>query len=90
VTGVLRDYHAPVWDEPIIMEMGAKGRRGQIYGAPEPEVTALVGDAADLLPVAMRRATPPALPELSEPEVQRHYLVGVKGVANLIPLQHGE
>ena len=30
--------------------------------------------AADLIPAAMRRADPPALPELSEPEVQRHYL----------------
>ena len=33
-----------------------------------------VGDAQDLIPAGMRRATPPTLPELSEFEVQRHYL----------------
>ncbi len=24
----LRPYHAPVWNEPVVMEMGAAGRRG--------------------------------------------------------------
>ena len=39
----LRDYHAAVWDEPVVMEMGVAGRRGQIFPAPEPEVTRTVG-----------------------------------------------
>src|SRR5205814_432210 len=33
-----------------------------------------VGEAADRVPVGRRRAKPPALPELSEHEVLRHYL----------------
>ncbi|MEZ5925268.1 MAG: aminomethyl-transferring glycine dehydrogenase subunit GcvPB [Hyphomicrobiaceae bacterium] len=71
---LLSNYHAPVWDEPVIMEMSTAGRRGQIYAAPEPEIAAAVGDAASLVPTSLRRKTLPALPELSEPEVQRHYL----------------
>jgi glycine dehydrogenase subunit 2 len=74
MSGILRGYHAQVWDEPVIMKLGARGRRGQVYPAPEPEVTAAVGKAASLVPAGMRRATAPALPELSEPEVLRHYL----------------
>ena len=70
----LRAYHAPVWDEPVIMEMGHPGRRGLVFPQAEPEVREAVGDAADLVPAGMRRARPPALPELSEHEVLRHYL----------------
>ena len=36
----LRRYHAPVWDEPIIMEMGAPGRRGQHFPRVEAKYAA--------------------------------------------------
>jgi glycine dehydrogenase subunit 2 len=71
---IKRDFHAARWDEPVIMTMGQPGRRGQIVAPPEPGVTALVGTAEGLVPAAMRRRSRPALPELSEPEVQRHFL----------------
>ena len=71
---VLRDYHAAVWDEPVVMTLGHPGRRGQIYPAPEPAVLKAVGDPLALVPKALRRKEPPALPEMTEPEVQRHYL----------------
>jgi glycine dehydrogenase subunit 2 len=70
----LRRYHAAVWDEPVIMEMGAPGRRGQCFPAVEDAVAAMVGSVDDLVPAALRRAAPPALPEMSEPDVLRHYL----------------
>ena len=70
----LRKYHAAVWDEPVVMEMGAPGRRGTVLPAVEPAIADAVGPAAGLVPDAVRRRVPPALPELSEPEVQRHYL----------------
>jgi glycine dehydrogenase subunit 2 len=70
----LRRYHAAVWDEPIVMEMGHPGRRGLIFPAAEPAVRDAVGPAEALVPGALRRRQPPALPELSEPEVLRHYL----------------
>jgi glycine dehydrogenase subunit 2 len=76
----LRRYHSAVWDEPLVMEMGAPGRRGVVFEKPEGEVESLV-------PAALRRGTPPALPELSEPEVLRHFLhlsqetLGMMGVS---------
>ena len=34
----LRRYHAAVWDEPLVMELGAPGRRGMIFPDPDPEM----------------------------------------------------
>jgi glycine dehydrogenase subunit 2 len=61
----LRHYHAARWDEPIIHQLGAPGRRGQLF----PRVAA---DA--LVPPELARAMVPDLPQLSEPEVLQHYL----------------
>ena len=70
----LRRYHSAVWDEPIIMEMGVPGRRGCHFPPAGEAIAKSVGAAADLIPAAMRRRAPPALPEMSEPDVLRHYL----------------
>ena len=70
----LRRYHSAVWDEPIIMEMGVPGRRGCHFPEAEAALAATVGTAADLIPASMRRGAPPQLPEMSEPDVLRHYL----------------
>jgi glycine dehydrogenase subunit 2 len=71
---ILRRYQAPVWSEPVIMEMGAPGRRGLVFPAAESAVRTVVGDARELIPSSMLRTRPPVLPELSEHEVERHYL----------------
>jgi glycine dehydrogenase subunit 2 len=73
VTG-LRRYHAAVWDEPLVQELGRPGARGIEIPPVEPEIQEIVGDADRLIPESLRRRVPPALPELSEPEVLRHYL----------------
>lgn len=73
----LRDlpkFHAARWSEPVVMELGHPGRRGQTFPTGEPAVQKVVGAAASLIPKGLARRSPPALPELSEPEVQRHYL----------------
>ena len=62
------NFHAARWDEPLVMELGAPGRRGAIVAAPGDEA------GAALVPESMRRAAPPELPELSEHDVLRHYL----------------
>lgn len=41
----LREYHAPVWNEPVILEMGYPGRRGIVFDAVEDSVQAAVGGA---------------------------------------------
>jgi glycine dehydrogenase subunit 2 len=70
----LRKYHSAKWDEPVVMELGRKGRRGVLFPAPEAAVRDAVGDALGFLPSDLRRQAPPALPEMSEYEVLRHYL----------------
>ena len=72
--GGLREYRSASWDEPVVMELGYPGRRGMVFGEVDAAIAAKVGAAEALLPAEMRRRRPPALPELSEPEVLRHYL----------------
>ncbi len=66
------EFHAAKWDEPVVLEMGRPGGRGQHFPAPEPEVSEAVGDS--LIPAAMARRDTPVLPEITEFEAQRHYL----------------
>jgi len=69
-----RRYNAPVWNELNIMEMGHKGERGIIVPKVEEEINARIGDAESYIPTKMRRKQPPKLPELSQPQILRHYL----------------
>ena len=64
----LRRYHAAVWDEPVVMEMGVAGRRGCHFPIDDDNTT------ADFVPESMRRQSAPLLPEMSEPDVLRHFL----------------
>lgn len=62
-------YHAARWDEPVVLELGRPGRRAQLLPTFDGQ------DAAEgAVPDSLRRTRRPALPELSEFEVQRHYL----------------
>jgi len=70
----LRKYHAPVWSEPVIMEMGHEGERGILIPEAEEEVKAEVGSAESYIPAEIRRKEPPKLPELAQPQVLRHFL----------------
>ena len=70
----LRRFHAPVWSEPIIMEMGHPGERGILVPDADEDIKAAVGDAESYVPAQMRRRSPPNLPELSQPQVLRHFL----------------
>jgi glycine dehydrogenase subunit 2 len=70
----MKRYHQAVWDDPIIFEMGQKGSRGHIVSEAEEEIKTAVGDVVSHIPSKMRRKQPPKLPEISEPEVVRHYL----------------
>jgi glycine cleavage system P protein (glycine dehydrogenase) subunit 2 len=69
-----RDYHAARWAEPMIMELGTPGERGVMPPGVEPEVQAAVGDVLARIPAGLRRQAKPRLPEVSQPQVLRHYL----------------
>jgi glycine dehydrogenase subunit 2 len=53
-----------------IFQKGAPGRRA--FVCPEMDVPPV--DVSELLPERFRRAAPPRLPEVSEPEIVRHYV----------------
>ncbi|RLI39721.1 hypothetical protein DRO60_00490, partial [Candidatus Bathyarchaeota archaeon] len=43
------------WDEPLIFELGAPGRRGYMPPRPEPELVASLGPLEALLPEGLLR-----------------------------------
>jgi glycine dehydrogenase subunit 2 len=70
----LRRFHQARWDEPLLHELSAEGERGIAVPRVEPGVLDLVGDVVAALPPGVRRAVPPALPEIAQARVLRHYL----------------
>ena len=70
----LRPYHAPVWSEPLIHELGRRGERGVIIPQVEEEIKKAVGKPESLIPRKMRRKEKLDLPEISQPQVLRHWL----------------
>jgi len=69
----LRRFHQARWDEPIIFEIGQSGQRGIFVPPVEEGIQEMVGDVIGQLPENLRRHEPPKLPELSQPQVLRHY-----------------
>jgi glycine dehydrogenase subunit 2 len=67
-------FRQALWDEPIIFNLGRAGRIGHILPKVEEEVKKAVGNLYDLIPAKIQRKNAPALPELSEPEVIRHFV----------------
>ncbi len=57
-------------DAKTIFQKGAPGRRA--FTSPRLDVPSV--DGSELLPARFRRAAPPRLPEVSEPEIVRHYV----------------
>ncbi|HUU79766.1 MAG TPA: aminomethyl-transferring glycine dehydrogenase subunit GcvPB [candidate division Zixibacteria bacterium] len=70
----IRNFHQAKWDEPVIFELSNKGERGILFPEIEDEIETLIGDGFATIPENMRRKTPPALPELSQMQVLKHYL----------------
>jgi glycine dehydrogenase subunit 2 len=70
--GPLRGTDTPLQREAAvtIFERGAPGRRA--FRCPELDVPDV--PVAELLPAHLRRTDPPHLPEVSEPELVRHYI----------------
>jgi glycine dehydrogenase subunit 2 len=70
----LRRFHQARWDEPVIFDLSQAGMRGILPPPVETEIQAAAGNVLEDIPGGMRRRTAPALPELSQPGVLRHYL----------------
>ena len=70
----LRRFHQARWDEPVIFELSSEGQRGILVPDVEEGIRREVGDVLGTLPEGVRRREPPRLPELSQPQVLRHYV----------------
>lgn len=70
----LRRFHQARWDEPVIFELSCEGQRGILVPEVEEEIAHQVEDILATLPGHMRRKEPPRLPQLSQPQVLRHYM----------------
>ncbi|HDN01751.1 MAG TPA: aminomethyl-transferring glycine dehydrogenase subunit GcvPB, partial [Candidatus Bathyarchaeota archaeon] len=68
-------FRQAYWPEPIIFELGRRGRRSYLLPTVEDEIKREVKGISDVLPSELRRKEPPHLPELTEAEVVRHYTV---------------
>lgn len=69
----LRRFHQASWDEPVILELSAPGERGVLVSQPSPAEDAALSAVSEQLAV-LRRDTAPALPEMAQMRVVRHYL----------------
>jgi len=67
-----RPFHQASWNEPIILELSSPGERGVVLPAAEGGLGG--GDPLAGVPEALRRSSAPGLPELSQPQILRHYL----------------
>ena len=70
----VRRFHQARWDEPIIFELSTPGERGVLVTGVESGVRDAVGDVVADLPSGLRRDVPPALPEMGQMRVLKHYL----------------
>ena len=66
-------YHQASWDEPLIIERSQPGKIGHITRFPSEIEARKVGDEENV-PRSLQRHGLPPLPEVSEPEVIRHYV----------------
>ncbi len=67
-------YRAVAWNEPLIFCQGRKGRRGHKTVGVQEELKTRAAEAYSEIPGSMRRRELANLPELSEPEVVRHFI----------------
>jgi glycine dehydrogenase subunit 2 len=68
-----RRFHQASWDEPVIFELSQPGARGVLMPQVEPDIVQEAGNVRASLPETLRRKEPPALPEMSQVHVLRHY-----------------
>jgi glycine dehydrogenase subunit 2 len=69
----LAEFHAARWAEPLVMQLHVPGERGVLVAEPDLAIRQAVPDPLAGVPAGLRRKQPPALPEVSQARVLRHY-----------------
>ena len=70
----LRNFHEAQWDEDLIFEQSVPWSRSLLVPDVSKEAGAVTGALSGLMPAGLKRKEKPALPELAQPQVLRHYL----------------
>lgn len=70
----LRNFREMKWDDPLIFELSEPGSRSIVLPLPGDDVKKITGDVGDLIPTSLKRKDKPGLPELSQPQVLRHFM----------------
>ena len=70
----LRDYHQAKWNEELIFDLSVPGERGIVVTPADPDVKAEVGSGLNQIPASIRRKEKPALPEVNQVRVNRHFV----------------
>ena len=68
------NFHQAKWDEPVVFELHTPGERGILVPEAEPEVAESAGDLFAGIPEQLLREKRPALPEISQMRVLKHFL----------------
>ena len=68
------NFHQARWNEPIIFEISNEGEQGVVFEDVDSHIAQQVGNPKDLVPAGMWRKQAPALPEINQMRVLRHYL----------------
>ena len=67
-------FRQAIWNEPLLSELSRDGRAAYSLPSIPREILAKTGDPLKLIPSSMERRGDLDLPELSEPQVLRHYV----------------
>lgn len=70
----LRNFHQAKWDEEIIFQLSTPGERGILVPETDPEIVREIGSGISALPEHMVRKRLPALPEVGQMRVLKHFL----------------
>jgi glycine dehydrogenase subunit 2 len=70
----MQEFRQAVWDEPLLNELSKEGRRGYSLPPLDDNVRQATGKVTDQIPSKMIRLNAPNLPQLSEPEIIRHFV----------------
>ena len=67
-------FHQAKWDEELIFELHKPGERGLLVAPVERGIEAVVGDGLSALPAHLVRRKAPALPEVGQMRVVKHFM----------------
>ncbi|MFX1440108.1 MAG: aminomethyl-transferring glycine dehydrogenase subunit GcvPB, partial [Promethearchaeota archaeon] len=69
----MTEYRQARWKVPLIFEISSMGATSHQFPEAEAEIRQSVRKIHTLIPKEMQRKTPPAIPEVSELQVIRHF-----------------